>query len=197
MFFQNSFKSKYYFAKPMALVLILLLSIFSSFAQIKSNIERKKLFDFDWKFYLGDTSSARLKEFNDMAWRSLDLPHDWSIEGRINPKNPTGNAGGFFPAGIAWYRKTFKASDDRKGKNISIYFEGVYMNSEVFINGKSLGVYPYGYSLFSYDITPYLDFDLTNKLFNTLPTDQIADRLIVEVHFYTPYQFCLMPEDAD
>ena len=73
---------------------------FSCFAQNKLNIERKQLFDYDWKFYLGDTASAKLKDFNDKGWRNLDLPHDWSIEGKINHKNPTGCPGGYFPAGI-------------------------------------------------------------------------------------------------
>jgi beta-galactosidase len=164
MYSLNSLKNKCYCTKRIALVFILIVSFFSGFAQNKLNIGRKQVFDFDWKFYLGDTASAKLKDFNDMAWSSLDLPHDWSIEGRINPKNLTGNAGGFFPAGIGWYRKTFKAPAEWKGKNISIYFEGVYMNSEVFINGKSLGVYPYGYSSFSYDVTPYLDFSEENVI---------------------------------
>ena len=64
----------------------------------------KALFDYDWKFYLGDTASAKLKDFNDKDWRSLDLPHDWSIEGKIDHKNLTGVAGGYFPSGIGWYR---------------------------------------------------------------------------------------------
>ena len=67
----------------------------------------------------------------------------------------TGGAGGYFPAGIGWYRKTFNVPPAWKDKRVSIYFEGVYMNSEVFINGKSLGVHPYGYTSFSYDLTPY------------------------------------------
>lgn len=124
--------------------------------------ERKQLFDFDWKFKLGDSPAASAKDFNDEDWRKLDLPHDWSIEGRISPKNPMGGDGGFFPSGIAWYRKTFVAPTNWKGKLVAINFEGVYMNSEVFINGKSLGVYPYGYSAFTYDLTPYLHFDKEN-----------------------------------
>ena len=83
---------------------------------------------------------------------------------KLTLKIRLGVAGGYFPAGIGWYRKTFKVPDEWKGKNISIYFEGVYMNSEVFINGKSLGVYPYGYSSFSYDLTPYLEFDKENVI---------------------------------
>jgi beta-galactosidase len=164
MYRLNSYKNKCYLTKQLALVLILVASLFSGFAQSMSNIERKQLFDYDWKFFLGDTASARLNDFDDKDWRILDLPHDWSIEGQIHPKNATGNAGGFFPTGIGWYRKTFNAPPEWKGKNISIYFEGVYMNSEVFVNGKSLGVYPYGYSTFSYDLTPYLDFDKENLI---------------------------------
>ena len=110
----------------------------------QENIQRKQLFDYDWKFFLGDAPSATARDFDDKSWRNLDLPHDWSIEGKLDPKNPTGGGGGYFPAGIGWYRKTFNVPAAWKGKCISIYFEGVYMNSEVFINGKSLGVHPYG-----------------------------------------------------
>lgn len=130
----------------------------------QNNIQRKQLFDYSWKFYKGDTASASLPDFNDKNWRALDLPHDWSIEGQINPKNPTGKDGGYFPAGIGWYRKTFLAPADWKDKKVSIYFEGVYMNAEVFINGKSLGLHPYGYTSFSYDITPYLALNKQNVI---------------------------------
>ena len=126
--------------------------------------ERKQLFDFNWKFFLGDTASAKTNDFNDESWRKLDLPHDWSIEGKVNPKNPTGGAGGYFPAGMGWYRKTFQVPKEWKGKKVSICFEGVYMNSEVFINGKSLGIYPYGYSSFSYELSSYLDFSHVNVI---------------------------------
>jgi beta-galactosidase len=153
---------KNYFTKQIVLVFILFVSSFSGNAQ--NGMERKQLFDFNWKFFLGDVADAKSKEFNDESWRNLDLPHDWSIEGKVNPKNPTGGAGGYFPAGVGWYRKTFKAPNEWKGKDISIYFEGVYMNSEVFINGKSLGIYPYGYSSFSYNLSPYLDFGKENVI---------------------------------
>ena len=86
------------------------------------------------------------------------------LKGQVNPKNPMGGAGGYFPAGVGWYRKTFKVPNEWKGKNISIYFEGVYMNSEVFINGKSLGIHPYGYSSFRYNLSPYLDFGNENVI---------------------------------
>lgn len=143
-----------------------ILLIFSALqmSQAQTSIERKQLFDNDWKFYLGDEPLASTKDFNDNNWRNLDLPHDWSIEGKLNPNNPTGNDGGYFPAGIGWYRKTFTVPSSWKGQLVSIYFEGVYMNSEVFINGKSLGVYPYGYSSFRYDLTPYLNYNDENTI---------------------------------
>ncbi|HEY6915651.1 MAG TPA: sugar-binding domain-containing protein [Paludibacter sp.] len=118
--------------------------------------QRNQLFDFDWKFNLGDTPEARTFNYNDAAWRRLDLPHDWSIEGEIELNNPMKGAGGYFPAGIGWYRKTFDVPANWQGKCVSIYFEGVYMNSEVFINGKSVGVHPYGYTSFNYDLTSFL-----------------------------------------
>ena len=148
--------------KVIVTIVLLLTSNLLGFTQ-DSN-ERKQLFDYDWKFFLGDIVAAKSKDFNDKTWRKLDLPHDWGIEGKVNPKNPTGGGGGYFPAGTGWYRKTFKAPIEWKGKKVSIYFEGVYMNSEVFINGKSLGVYPYGYSSFTYDLSPYLEFGNENVI---------------------------------
>ena len=97
-------------------------------------------------------------------WRSVDLPHDWSIEGELKKSHPMGNDGGYFPAGFGWYRKTFDVPVEWDRKHVSIYFEGVYMNSEVFINGHSLGVYPYGYSSFEYDLTPHLKPGQTNTI---------------------------------
>jgi beta-galactosidase len=146
--------------------LIAMIIFSSSVIPIKAQekIQRKQLFDYSWKFFLGDSPSAGAKDFDDKNWRHLDLPHDWSIEGKLDPKNPTGGAGGYLPAGIGWYRKKFDVPATWKGKCISIYFEGVYMNSEVFINGRSLGVHPYGYTTFSYDLAPYLDFGRGNVL---------------------------------
>ncbi|MBN2589969.1 MAG: DUF4982 domain-containing protein [Sedimentisphaerales bacterium] len=131
-------------------------------AKLQENIERKQLFDYSWKFELGDFPSAVSNDFDDENWRSLDLPHDWSIEGKLDQENPMGGDGGYFPAGIGWYRKTFEVPSSWQGKHVSIYFEGVYMNSEVFINGQSLGVHPYGYTSFNYDLTPYLKYNEDN-----------------------------------
>jgi beta-galactosidase len=153
-----------HYIKVIIAILLFLVGNLACRAQSPDKAERKQLFDNNWKFFQGDTISAKSRDFNDMAWRNLDLPHDWSIEGKISPKNPTGGAGGYFPAGIGWYRKAFKAPAEWKGKKVAIYFEGVYMNSEVFINGKSLGVYPYGYSSFNYDLSPFLDFNHENMI---------------------------------
>ncbi|HLP16986.1 MAG TPA: glycoside hydrolase family 2 TIM barrel-domain containing protein [Bacteroidota bacterium] len=131
----------------------------------EEKIPGRQSFDSDWKFSLGDSAmNAGAPTFNDTGWRQLDLPHDWSIEGAFDRKNPMGGAGGYLPAGIGWYRKHFTVPSSLKNKRVSIYFEGVYMNSEVFINGTSLGVHPYGYTSFSYDITPYLNFNKDNVL---------------------------------
>jgi beta-galactosidase len=146
---------------PIALIL---LSGCATKSVTDAKIERKQLFNYDWKFNLGDTPTATASDFDDNSWRKLDLPHDWSIEGTTDPNNPTGNDGGYFPAGIGWYRKTFTVPASWKDKSVSIYFEGVYMNSEVFINGESLGIYPYGYSSFSYNLTPYLKLDDENVI---------------------------------
>lgn len=123
---------------------------------------RKQLFDFGWKFALGDYSDASSIHYNDNDWRTLDLPHDWSIEDRTDSANPMGNDGGYFPAGIGWYRKSFELPSTYKDKKVGIYFEGVYMNAEVFVNGKSVGMHPYGYSSFYYDLTSYLRYGEKN-----------------------------------
>lgn len=160
----NSCNSKYICILIYAVVFFIFADSTSGSAQNQSIYERKQLFNDHWKFFPGDTAAARGADYNDTHWREVELPHDWSIEGRISPKSPTAGGGGYFPAGIGWYRKTFSIPEAWKTKKVSVYFEGVYMNSEVFVNGKSLGVYPYGYSSFSYDLTPYLMFDRENVI---------------------------------
>lgn len=119
-------------------------------------------FNSDWKFHLGDVAAASTTGFDDSQWRALQLPHDWSIEGSFSKDNPAGSGGGALPGGIGWYRKSFALNKEDAGKQIFIDFDGVYMNSEVFINGHSLGVRPFGYISFRYDLTPYLKTDAMN-----------------------------------
>ena len=117
-------------------------------------------FNFDWRFKLGDSSAWISPTFDDTDWRALHLPHDWSIEGEFSPDNPSGVSGGALPGGIGWYRKHFKTPNGvAGGKVVSVEFDGVFMNSTVYVNGRAVGTRPYGYSSFSYDITPFLNPD--------------------------------------
>ena len=120
--------------------------------------------DANWRFLLGDAAGAETRSFDDASWRRVDLPHDWSIEGRIDKNNPTGSEGGYFPAGAGWYRKTFSAPPEWKGKRVSVEFDGVYRDATVYLNGRKVGDHPYGYTSFRFDLTPDLDFSAPNVL---------------------------------
>jgi beta-galactosidase len=150
--------------KYFLIVFIVLANILQ--AQVRQVID----FNNNWKFYLGNDSSAINPLYNDTKWRTLSLPHDWSIESNFIKDAPATNQGGSLPGGISWYRKTFtipassKKPQDAVHKNISIEFDGVYKNSEVWINGKYLGKRPYGYANFSYDLTPHLFFNKQNVI---------------------------------
>ncbi|MBQ5581906.1 MAG: DUF4982 domain-containing protein [Bacteroidales bacterium] len=126
------------------LVAILLASCSLASAQQSRNITN---FDKDWEFSLGEEKKS---------WRKLDLPHDWSIEGENLESNPGAGKVGYFPSGTGWYRKTFDVKGYSRDKLYSIEFDGIYMNSTVWVNGTCLGTWPYGYSSFSYDLTPVL-----------------------------------------
>ena len=128
----------------------------------------ESLFDNDWKFHLGDAQGAQEPSFNDDDWRSVDLPHDWSIENLPNQEpgkvvGPFSNesigttATGYTVGGTAWYRKSFTLDADNRFSQVIINFDGVYMNSEVWVNGKLVGEHPYGYTAFYFDITEYLN----------------------------------------
>ena len=121
-------------------------------AQVRSVID----FDKDWKFFLGNDSKAVSLNYNDAKWRILNLPHDWSIEGSFSEKNPATNQGGALPGGIGWYRKTFTVPASVKNRNVFIEFDGIYQNSEVWINEHYLGKRPNGYISFQYDLTSYI-----------------------------------------
>src|SRR6266699_789173 len=115
-------------------------------------------FDHAWRFHLGDVAGAQETAFDDAAWRTLDLPHDWSIEGEFSEQNPAGVGGGALPGGVGWYRKTFSVPAADSGRLVFVEFDGVYRNSEVWINGQYLGKRPYGYSSFRYELTPQLRY---------------------------------------
>ena len=114
-------------------------------------------FDKGWLFILGDSAQMATPTYNDSHWRKLSLPHDWAIEGDFYAGNPSGAGGGALPGGIGWYRKHFLLDCEAEpGGRYFIEFDGVYMNSTVYVNGQEVGHRPYGYSSFEYDITKYL-----------------------------------------
>ena len=119
-------------------------------------------FDRDWRFFKGDARGAERPEFNDADWRRLDVPHDWSIEGPFDEKNPTGKDGGYLPAGVGWYRKHFDVPAAHSGRRVFVEFDGVMANSDVWVNGHHLGRRPYGYIGFRYELTDHLKFGGSN-----------------------------------
>lgn len=129
----------------------------STVSLMQAKDSRAISFNADWQFKLGkDTTGG--------SWRTLNLPHDWAIEGDFSESNPSGTGGGALPGGIGWYKKSFNVSQTDKGKNLFIDFDGAYMNSTVWINGHELGTRPYGYSSFSYNLTPYIKFGKENTI---------------------------------
>lgn len=111
-----------------------------------------------------DSPALADPEFDDSRWRELDLPHDWAVEGDFNRNNPSGTNGGALPGGVGWYRKTFFLPRSMRERQFRLDFDGVYMNSTVWVNGHELGTRPYGYISFSYDLTPYLKFGKKNTV---------------------------------
>jgi len=124
-------------------------------------VRQLELFDFDWRFHLGDLPGSEKNTFDDSAWRPLDLPHDWSIEGPYDANAAAGGSGGYLPTGIGWYRKTFSLPETDTGRRVAVQFDGVYEHSTVWINGHEAGYRPYGYSSFIYEISPYLNYGST------------------------------------
>jgi beta-galactosidase len=145
-----------------ALVVISLLP--GAYAQSLTDLyngERGRNFNAAWKFFRGDPAGAQAAGFGDASWRTVNLPHDWSIELTHYQNAPGGRDIGYLDGGTGWYRKSFTVPVADSGKKIFIDFDGVYMNCETWINGTSLGVHPYGYTSYEYDLTPYLHYGST------------------------------------
>jgi beta-galactosidase len=147
---------KAFLQKPVRLFCLgLFASVFAlnGFAQ-----QTRTVADFDkgWHFNLGDVKNGESTTLQDASWRLLDLPHDWSIEGKFSKDNPASPEGGALPGGIGWYRKTFTVPASSKDKLVYIDFDGAYQKSTVWINGHRLGFRPNGYISFRYELTPYL-----------------------------------------
>jgi beta-galactosidase len=134
-------------------LLILTLGLSSHAAETRTTLS----FDHDWRFLKGDAPGAEQPRFDHAAWRIVNVPHDWSIEGPFSKDNPTSRAGGYLPAGVGWYRKNFTLPEAEAGRRVFIDFDGVMANSDVWINGFKLGHRPYGYVSFRYELTGHLN----------------------------------------
>ena len=150
--------------KTFLIILLSTLCCLTSCSVTPARARQVSSFNQGWKFSLSDDENARLPEFDDREWRSLNLPHDWAIEGEFSIDNPSGTGGGALPGGVGWYRKTFRVSSGDAPKKYFVDFDGVYMTSEVFVNGQLMGKRPYGYISFRYDMTPYLYTDRDNVI---------------------------------
>ena len=129
----------------------------------KPAIRIRDSFDFGWKFANSDVRDAEQPGFADDKWQDLDLPHDWSIKGPFS-EHPGSATSAHLPTGIGWYRKHFTVPAGYKNKKVVIEFDGVYQNSEVWLNGQFLGKRPYGYISFCYDLSPYLKYGGENVI---------------------------------
>jgi beta-galactosidase len=109
-----------------------------------------------WRFLRGDLPNGYSPTLDDHAWTLVRTPHDWSIAGPVEPDAPSGAPGGFFPTGVSWYRMHLEVPRSWNGRRISVEFDGVYANSEVWINGHTLGRRPSGYAEFRYELTSHL-----------------------------------------
>jgi len=141
---------------------LILAWIFCGTAQAANSPRLVQSLDFDWRFHLGDVPAASTPQYSDDDWRQLNLPHDFSREGDFSQTNASCTA--FLPGGIGWYRKTFTLPTDWQNKLVSIQFDGVSMRSQIWINGHPLDAWPYAYSTFDLDLTPYLNFGGTNVI---------------------------------
>jgi len=156
-------KNKFLFRLTKIFILICLGLNFAINAQ-SLKVRSVENFCNDWKFHLGDIANGNDPALKDDDWRKLDLPHDWSIEGEFSKDHPATPGGGALPGGIGWYRKSFFVPESEKEKLFFIDFDGIYRNSEVWINGNYLGKRPYGYISFRYELTPYLKFGDKNVI---------------------------------
>lgn len=141
------------------------LALLLSCSQGQQGARTTEDFNFDWKFDLSDSPTPYivggkpqycLENFDDSQWRPLHLPHDWAVEGEFSKDNPSTPGGGALPGGVGWYRKVFPTPE---GERVFLEFDGVFMNSTVYVNEQDLGTRPYGYSSFSYEITDCLKRD--------------------------------------
>lgn len=152
------------------LILVNLICLTTGFAQ---QSRQTILFNSDWRFHKGDMTNGDKPTVNEADWKTVDLPHDWSIEGPFEEQWASATA--YLPGGIGWYRKAFDITPGMQSKKLFLYFDGVYKNSEVWINGHYLGKRPNGFTPFQYEITPYLAKTGKNTVAVKVDHTQFAD----------------------
>lgn len=152
---------------------VFLWMVFASFQLSAQQQYGRELFNARWQFHLGDLPGAFAPHFNDASWRTVDVPHDYSIEGDFNKNLPSCNS--YLPGGIGWYRKSFTVPATQAGKKIVIQFDGVYKNSEVWINGHYLGKRPSGYVAFEYELTPWIRVGQQNVIAVKVDHEDLTD----------------------
>lgn len=143
-------------------LLLLLLLVVAGISGFSQDFGRKEKINDKWYFNLGDVKYGGRELMDCSKWATVDLPHDWTVKQNASPE--LASCTGYLPGGIAWYRKNLAIPASEKGNKVYIYFEGVYNNSEVFINGKWVGKRPNGYISFMYDLTPYIKWGESNSI---------------------------------
>lgn len=138
--------------------------------------ERETNFNEGWKFYLGTSSTAQNVNFDDSSWKSVILPHDFSISQSYTTSGEAES--GFLPGGTGWYRKTFTLPESSAGKTLLLNFDGIYSDAYVYVNGTQVGEHHYGYTSFAFDISDYVTCDgatenvVAVKAVNTIPSSR-------------------------
>jgi beta-galactosidase len=161
---------------------------------VTSNAQREVvLLDKDWKFVKADVQNAATVGFNDAQWETISVPHDWAIKGPFDKNNDaqmvtvtedgekkpalrTGRTGGLPWAGVGWYRKIVSIPATQKGKRCFIEFDGAMSHAVVYLNGDSVGTWPYGYASFSFELTDKIKFGQKNVLAVRLENPEEASR---------------------
>jgi beta-galactosidase len=133
-------------------------------------------FDSAWKFHLGDVTGAQATTLDDSSWTALDVPHDYSISQAFTQNSPAGAGGGYLNGGTGWYRKTFTLPAASSGQKVLVQFDGVYMNSTVYLNGTQIGARPYGFSSFECDFGSNAKFGGSNVLAVKVNNQQPSSR---------------------
>lgn len=127
----------------------------------------------DWKFKEGSYQNFWNLHFDDSGWQTVSLPHDWSVTHPFDPKQSSGT--GYLPGGTGCYRKLFTLDPGDQSRRAILTFDGIYKNSQVWVNGYYLGKRPSGYATFSYDVSPFLYEERENLLAVRVTHEDIAD----------------------